>query len=86
MNVYILTMFDAIGDNGSSTHEVLGVYKTKKPAQVKMKKNYNKNVASAEDCGEDYEAEIDNNHALISFSYDNYIQYEIHRFKVKEEK
>lgn len=86
MNVYILTMFDAIGDNGSSIHEVLGAYETKKLAQVEMKKHYNKDVASAEERGEDYEEEIDNNSALISFSYDDYIQYEIHKLKIKEEK
>lgn len=86
MNVYVLTMFDAIGNNGSSRHEVLGAYKTKKLARAKMKKNYNKDVARAKECNEDCEKEIGNDSALISFSYDDYILYEIHKLKIKEEK
>lgn len=86
MNVYVLTMFDAIGILGSSRHEVLGAYKTKKLAQAKMKKNYNKEVASAKERNEDCEKEIGNDSALISFRYDDYILYEIHTLKIKEEK
>ena len=86
MNVYVLTMFDAIGNNGSSIHEVLGAYKTKKLAQVEMKKHYDKDVASAKERNEDCEEEIGNDYALISFSYYDYIQYIIDKFKVKEEK
>ena len=86
MNVYVLTMFDAIGDNGSSIHEVLGAYETKKLAQAEMKKNYNKDIREAKEREEDYEEEIDNDSALISFTYDDYILYEIHKLKVKEEK
>ncbi len=86
MNVYVLTMFDAIGSNGSSRHEVLDAYKTKKLAQVEMKKHYDKDVASAKERNEDCEKEIGNDSALISFSYDDYILYEIHKLKIKEEK
>lgn len=86
MNVYVLTMFDAIGNNGSSIHEVLGAYKTKKLAQAKMKKNYNKDVASAKERNEDCEKEIGNDSALISFSYDDYILYEIHTLEIEEGK